>query len=64
MEKKIMDVATKTRTDALKAASKKVVHKTAEGTGELMVNKITDKFVKPKRVPDVNSSNVEKIVIQ
>ena len=30
-----------------KAASKKVVHKVAEVTGEFLRNRFTDKFVKP-----------------
>ena len=36
--KKIMDTATKTGMDAAKTASKRVVHKTAEGTGDLIGN--------------------------
>ena len=39
-----------TRLDALKTASKKVVHKAAEATGELIGNKIADKIEKSKRV--------------
>ena len=42
-----------------KTASKKVVNKAAEATGEFTGNKITDKIVKPKPVLDVNSRNVE-----
>ena len=33
-----MDTATKTGMDAAKTASKRVVHKTAEGTGDLIGN--------------------------
>ena len=33
---------------------KKKKHKTAEATGELIGNKMADKNVKPKPVPDVN----------
>ena len=36
MEKKLIDTATKTGIDAAKAASKRVVQKTAEATGDLM----------------------------
>ena len=37
--------------DALKAASKKVVHKAAEATGEFIGNKkIADNIVKPKQL--------------
>ena len=39
-----MDTATKTGIDAAKAASKKVVHKTVEATGDLIENKIADKI--------------------
>ena len=41
--KKLMDVATKTGIDAAKTASKRVVQKTAEATGDLIGNKIVDK---------------------
>ena len=46
-----MDTATKTGMDAAKTSSKRVVHKTAEATGDLIVNKIADKITsigKPK----------------
>ena len=46
-----MGTATKTRIDAAKTASKRVVRKTAEATGDLIVNKIVDKITsigKPK----------------
>ena len=39
VEKKLLDTATKTELDAAKAASKKKVHKTAEATRQLIVNK-------------------------
>ena len=42
--KQLMDTATKTRRDAAKTASKRVVQKTAEATGDLIGNKIVDKF--------------------
>ena len=61
--KKLLDTATKTGLDATKTAFKKVVHKTAEATGVLIGNKIAEKIVKPKPVPDLNSRNVEEIVI-
>ena len=41
--KKVMDTDTKTGTDATKTASKRVVQKTAEATGDLIRNKIADK---------------------
>ena len=46
-----MDTATTTRIDAAKTASKRVVQKTAEATGDFIGNKIADKFTsigKPK----------------
>ena len=49
--KKLIDTATKTGIDAAKAASKKVVQKTAEAIGGLIRNKIVDKITsigKPK----------------
>ena len=39
-----MDTATKTGIDAAKTASKWVVQKTAETTGDLIGNKIADKI--------------------
>ena len=58
-----MDTAIKTGVDAAKSTSKKVVHKTAEATGELIGNKVPEKTLKPKPVLIVNSRNVEEIVI-
>ena len=46
-----MDTATKTGIDAAKAASKRIVQKTAEATGDLIGNKKADKITslsKPK----------------
>ena len=42
--KKLMDTATKTGIDAVKTASKRVVQKTAEATGDLIGNKIADEI--------------------
>ena len=42
--KKLMDNATKTGIDIAKAASKKVVQKTTEATGDLIGNKIAGKI--------------------
>ena len=49
--KKLMDPATKTGIDAANTASKRVVEKTTEATGDLIGNKIADKITsmgKPK----------------
>ena len=51
-----MDTATKTGIDAAKTASKRVVQKTAEGTGDLIGNKIADKITligKPKETEEI-----------
>ena len=58
-----MDAATKAGLDHVKPASKKVVLKRAEATGELIGNKIAEKIMKTKLVSDENSRNVEEIVI-
>ena len=42
--KKLMDAATKTGIDAAKSASKRIVQKTAEATGDLIGNKMADKI--------------------
>ena len=42
--KKLMDTATKTGVDAAKTASKRVVQKTAEAAGDLILNEIADKI--------------------
>ena len=42
--KKLMDTATKTGIEAVKTASKWVVQKIAEATGDLIGNKIADKI--------------------
>ena len=52
----------KTRLDAAKSASRKVVHKTAEATGELIENQITEQILKAKSVSVVNSRNVEDVI--
>ena len=54
--KKLMDTATKTRIDAAKTASKRIVQKTAEATGDLIGNKIADKITsigKPKEIEEI-----------
>ena len=48
---------------AAKTASKRVVNKLAEATGELIENKIAKNIANPKSVSDENSGNVEEIAI-
>ena len=57
-----MDNASKTVLDALKTASKKVVHKAPEGKGVFIGIKIADKIVKPKSKISENSRNAKEIV--
>ena len=57
--KQLLDAAFKRGLNGLKTASKKVVQKAAEATGELIGNKITDKILKLVE----NSRNFEEIVI-
>ena len=61
--KKLLNTPTKTGLDPLKTASKRVVHKAAEATGECLGNKIADKILNPKPLPGQNSRNDEEIVI-
>ena len=42
MGKKLLDTATRTEIDAAKPVSEKVVHKTAERTGDFIENKIAE----------------------
>ena len=59
-----MDTATKIAIDAVKTASKGVVQKTAEATGDLIGNKIVDKITsigKPKEKGE--TKKVEEIYI-
>ena len=41
---KLLDSATKSTTDVIETASKRVIQKTAEATGDLIGNKIADKI--------------------
>ena len=41
---KLVDIAKKSATDAIKTASKRAIQKTAEATGDLAGNKIADKI--------------------
>ena len=59
---KVLGTATKTGLDAAKTASKKVVYKKVEVTGELILNKSVQKIVEPKPVSDENSRNAAEIL--
>ena len=43
-DKKILDSSKKSKTDAIKTASKRTIQKTAEATGDLIGNKSADKI--------------------
>ena len=58
--KKIMDNTLKTSKDFEKTASKRVLQKTSEATGDLIGNKIADKITsisKPKKKKEKNEMN-------
>ena len=64
-DKKLMDTATKTRIDAAKTASKRVVQ-TAEATGDLIRNEIADKITsigKSKEKEKEKTNKPEEIYI-
>ena len=64
MLKKLMDTATKTGIDAAKIASTRVVQKTSEATGDLIVNKIADKITSiGKSKENEKTKNAEEIYI-
>ena len=57
-----MDTATKTGIDAAKTASKRVVQKTAEATGDLIGSKVANKITSLGR-PKEKTKKVEEIYI-
>ena len=57
-----MDTETKTGMDAAKTASKRVVQKTAEATGDLIGNKTADKITSIGK-PKEKTNEVEEIYI-
>ena len=61
-DKKLMDAAAKTGVDAAKTASKRVVQKTAEATGDLIGNKIADNITSLAK-PKEKTKKVEEIYI-
>ena len=59
---KIINTVKKSATDAIKTASKRTIQKTAEGTGDLIDNKIADKITsvsKKSKKPQNNEANDE-----
>ena len=60
--KKLMDTAAKTGIDAAKTASKRVVQKTSESTGDLIEHKIANKITSIGKSKE-KTSKAEKIYI-
>ena len=58
----MIDAATKSEIDAAKPASKGVVQKIAEATGDLIGNKIADKITSVRK-PKEKTKKVEEIYI-
>ena len=54
---KLLDSAKKSTADALKTASKKVIQKSAEATGDLVGNKTADKISVSKKSNDNKNNN-------
>ena len=62
--KTLMDTATRTGIDAAKAASKRVVQKTAKATGDLIGNKIAEKITSVgKSKQEDKTKKIEEIYI-
>ena len=59
--KKLVDTAKKSATDAIKTDSKKAIQKTAEATGDLVVNKIADKITSVSKKKSDNNNNDDDI---
>ena len=61
MVKKLLDSTKKSTGDAIKAASKRVIQKTAEATGDLIGSKIADKItsVSKKSHKELQNNKIE-----
>ena len=53
---KLLDHAKQSEIDVLKTNPKRVIQKTAEATGDLIVNKITNEITKTSRTSQQNNS--------
>ena len=56
---KLLDIAKKSRTDAIKIASKRAIQKTVEATGDLIGSKIADKITSVSKKSTKEWSNHE-----
>ena len=61
--KKLMDTATKTGIDAAKTASKRIVQKNAEATGDLIGNEIADRITSIGKPKEKKTKEIEEIYI-
>ena len=59
-QKKLLDSAKKFATDAIKAASKRAIQKTAEAPGDLIDNKIADEVTSVSKKAAKELQNNEK----
>ena len=57
MAKNFLILLKKSTTDAIKTASKRAIHKTAEATGDLIGNKIADKITSVSKKPSKELHN-------
>ena len=60
--KKLIDTATKTRLDAAKIASKRLVQKTAAATGDLIGNEIAHKITSIGKPKKYQKKNLKKYI--
>ena len=58
--KKYLDHGKQSATDALKTTSKRAIQKTEEATGDLICNKVIDKFTKFSKTLQQNNSEIVK----
>ena len=61
--KKLVDTATRTGIDAAETASKRVVQKTAEATGELIGNKIADQITSVGKSKEKTNKTEESYIL-
>ena len=56
MRQKLLHLAKKSATDALKKKKKRVIQKTVEATGDLISNKIANRITKVSKISQQNNS--------
>ena len=60
MEKKLVNTAKKSATDAIKTTSKRAIQKTAEATGDLVGNRIADKITSASKKTTKKLSTIDE----